>query len=159
MPDTRAAPAGGASSSGGQVFATPRDVPNGLLVEDAFETTKLSFGGYLSRGISIPAVIYGGTGDATFQIYSNKADLRLEGEDGADVFIVRAFAAVFPEFTAYATNRADVVLVARRDGRPAVIDAAALDGPQGGSEPHEEPTDLHPRQLRDAHVAVLVEHH
>lgn len=45
--------------------------------------------------------------------------------------IVRAFAAVFPEFTAYATNRADVVLVARRDGRPAVIDAAALDGMDG----------------------------
>ncbi|WP_238256933.1 beta strand repeat-containing protein, partial [Methylorubrum podarium] len=76
----------------GQVFASLRDTANGLLGEDVFETTPLSFGGHLSRGISIPALIYGGTGDDTFQVYSNKADLRLEGEDGDDTFIVRAFA-------------------------------------------------------------------
>ncbi|GMA79011.1 hypothetical protein GCM10025880_54280 [Methylorubrum aminovorans] len=76
----------------GQVFASLRDTANGLLGEDVFVTTQLSFGGYLSRGISIPAVIYGGTGDDMFQVYSNKADLRLEGEDGDDTFIVRAFA-------------------------------------------------------------------
>ncbi|BAU91131.1 GLUG domain-containing protein [Methylorubrum populi] len=76
----------------GQVFASLRDTANGLLAEDVFDTTQLSFGGYLSRGISIPAVIYGGTGDDMFQVYSNKADLRLEGEDGDDTFIVRAFA-------------------------------------------------------------------
>ncbi|WP_236960757.1 beta strand repeat-containing protein [Methylobacterium durans] len=76
----------------GQVFGSLRDVANGLLAEDAFETTKLDFGGYLSRGISIPTVIYGGVGNDTFQIYSNRADLRLEGEDGDDTFIVRAFA-------------------------------------------------------------------
>ena len=76
----------------GQIFATPRDVANGLLAEDAFDTVQVSFGGYLSKGNSVPVVIYGGTGDDTFQIYSNKADLRLEGEDGDDQFIIRAFA-------------------------------------------------------------------
>ena len=45
--------------------------------------------------------------------------------------ILLAFSSVFPEFTAYATNNADVVLVARKDGKPAVIDAAALDAMPG----------------------------
>ncbi|GAB2581382.1 hypothetical protein GCM10027034_10790 [Ramlibacter solisilvae] len=45
--------------------------------------------------------------------------------------IVRAFATVFPDFAAYTTNHADVVLVARRNGRPPAIDVAALDGMQG----------------------------
>lgn len=45
--------------------------------------------------------------------------------------IVRAFATVFPEFTAYSTNHADIVLVARRDGRPPVVNVAALDGMEG----------------------------
>jgi len=40
--------------------------------------------------------------------------------------IVRAFALVFPEFRAYATNSLDVVLVARNDGRTPRLQAGAL---------------------------------
>jgi spermidine synthase len=45
--------------------------------------------------------------------------------------ILRAFAQVFPEFTAYATNHADVVLVARNDRKPPVLDIAGLDAMPG----------------------------
>src|SRR5262249_10589656 len=48
--------------------------------------------GYLSRGTSAPLVAEGGSGNDVFQVYSNQAALRLEGDDGDDLFIVRAFA-------------------------------------------------------------------
>ena len=48
--------------------------------------------GYLSPGISAPLVALGGTGNDQFTVYSNQAELRLEGEDGNDLFVVRAFA-------------------------------------------------------------------
>lgn len=41
--------------------------------------------------------------------------------------IMRAFATVFPEFRAYLANSADVVLVARADGRPPQLRSGALD--------------------------------
>ena len=47
--------------------------------------------GYLSRGISYATTAYGGTGNDTFTVYSNKADLKLFGEGGNNTFIVRAF--------------------------------------------------------------------
>jgi predicted membrane-bound spermidine synthase len=42
--------------------------------------------------------------------------------------ILKAFTSVFPEFRAYLTNSADIVLVARRDARMPEPDLAALDG-------------------------------
>lgn len=45
--------------------------------------------------------------------------------------ILRAFTLVFPEFSAYATNTGDMVLIARRDGRLPVLSGAALDGMPG----------------------------
>ena len=48
---------------------------------------------FLSAGVSEAAVIYGGEGDDTFKIYSNKAEMRLEGEAGDDEFLIRAFVA------------------------------------------------------------------
>ncbi|MBK8083037.1 MAG: hypothetical protein IPK28_03915 [Devosia sp.] len=80
----------------GQLFATSRDVAtDGVFaiesVADRFETIPVSFG-FLSLGISLPAVLYGGSGEDRFMIYSNHADLRLEGEDDNDEFIIRAFA-------------------------------------------------------------------
>ena len=48
--------------------------------------------GYLSRGATMPVVVQGGDGNDTITVYSNKAELRLEGDDGDDLFIIRAFA-------------------------------------------------------------------
>lgn len=45
--------------------------------------------------------------------------------------ILRAFSSVFPVFQAYATNSADIILVARRDGKPPTLPAGALDGMPG----------------------------
>src|SRR5581483_6526300 len=48
--------------------------------------------GYLSRGNSFAMVANGGAGDDSFQVYSNQADLTLNGDDGNDTFTIRAFA-------------------------------------------------------------------
>ena len=48
--------------------------------------------GWLSPGIHAPLVAQGGTGNDEFTVYSNQAELRLEGDDGNDIFVVRAFA-------------------------------------------------------------------
>lgn len=45
--------------------------------------------------------------------------------------ILRSFSAVFPVYQAYATNSADIILVARKDGKPPALQAAALDGMPG----------------------------
>src|SRR5262249_42813142 len=74
----------------GQVFGSAR-VPADVAVEDQFDTI-LTTRGYLSRGNSFPMVVYGGTGDDIFQVYSNQAELRLDGDAGNDSFILRAFA-------------------------------------------------------------------
>ena len=55
---------------------------------DTIATTR----GYVSRGVSVPLVAQGGSGNDSFIVYSNKAELRLEGDAGDDLFIVRAFA-------------------------------------------------------------------
>ena len=47
--------------------------------------------GWLSRGISFSTTAYGGDNDDRFQVYSNKAPLKLFGEDDNDEFVVRAF--------------------------------------------------------------------
>ena len=45
-----------------------------------------------SRGVSAPLVAMAASGDDTFTVYSNQATLRLEGDDGNDLFVVEAFA-------------------------------------------------------------------
>lgn len=45
--------------------------------------------------------------------------------------IVHSFSAVFPEFKAYQSNAYDVLLVARKDGKPVAIDMAAVDAMVG----------------------------
>ncbi len=47
--------------------------------------------GWLSRGISYATTAYGGAGNTTFTVYSNKAPLKLLGAAGDDTFIIRAF--------------------------------------------------------------------
>src|SRR2546429_9197770 len=73
--------------------ATPPGIPPGvpLTPQDVFGTVATTRG-WLSAGSSQPLVAKGGTGDDTFTVYSNQATLRLEGEDGNDLFVVRAFA-------------------------------------------------------------------
>ena len=74
----------------GQLYGSQRVVPN-LPANDAFNliaTTR----GYLSRGATMPVVVQGGAGNDTIQVYSNKAELRLEGDDGDDLFVIRGFA-------------------------------------------------------------------
>ncbi|NGP18574.1 calcium-binding protein [Devosia aurantiaca] len=76
----------------GQVFSSKRDTFDVILSqEDQFKTIETTLG-HMSYGITLPAVMFGGIGDDIFTIYSNHADLRLEGEDGNDTFIIRAFA-------------------------------------------------------------------
>jgi Ca2+-binding RTX toxin-like protein len=49
--------------------------------------------GWLSRGLSYATTAFGGEGKDTFNVYSNKAVLRMEGEAGNDTFVIRAFVA------------------------------------------------------------------
>ena len=86
----------------GQVFGSdPSDPANlsggvytnsGVALGDEIEGTAITRG-FLSNGISAPMVIYGGEDGDTFTVFSNKGFLRMEGEDGNDNFIVRAFVA------------------------------------------------------------------
>ncbi len=73
----------------GQIFGTSRTDPN-VAPGDEIDTVLTTLG-LLSRGISQATVLYGGVGNDTFRVYSNHAELRMEGEDGNDVFLMRAF--------------------------------------------------------------------
>ena len=77
----------------GQIFGEKRDTTAGLLLaQDVFPDLVPTTRGWLSPGISAPLVAEGGTGKYEFRVYSNQAELRLEGDDNNDLFIVRAFA-------------------------------------------------------------------
>ena len=76
----------------GQLYRSEREYGNVADASDFAAGTVQTTRGYLSRGISSPLTAYGGTGNDSFSVYSNKAELRLEGNDGNDEFIVRAFA-------------------------------------------------------------------
>jgi hypothetical protein len=72
----------------GQAYAHPRIAPD-VAPEDAFPTVYTQLG-WLSRGVSFPTTVFGGTGNDDFLVYSNKAALRLEGNEGDDLFAIRA---------------------------------------------------------------------
>jgi Ca2+-binding RTX toxin-like protein len=84
----------------GQMYGAPRVAPAidpagtanppNLAPEDSFSTIRVTRGD-LSRGASFSLVAMGDKGDDIFTVYSNKAELRLEGNDDNDTFIVRAF--------------------------------------------------------------------
>jgi hypothetical protein len=77
----------------GQIFGLKRDQAEGLLLaSDVFPSLVPTTRGWLSPGISAPMVVHGGSGDDQFTVYSNQAELRLEGDDDNDSFEVRAFA-------------------------------------------------------------------
>jgi Ca2+-binding RTX toxin-like protein len=80
----------------GQIFGEQR-IFDYVAEGDQFDTIRTTRG-YLSNGISFPTVVYGGTGDDTFTVYANRAELRLEGQDGDDLFVIRAFALADEDF-------------------------------------------------------------
>ncbi|MDH3308749.1 MAG: hypothetical protein OEO77_14700, partial [Acidimicrobiia bacterium] len=88
----------------GQIFGTHRTTFTGFLVApfsaaggnvapaDTFPGLVATTRGWLSPGIGAPMVVLGGTGNDEFTVYSNQAELRLEGGDDNDIFTIRAFA-------------------------------------------------------------------
>ena len=77
----------------GQIFGSKRDVlEGGLAPQDVFPVLIATTRGWLSPGIHAPLVAQGGTGNDEFTVFSNQAELRLEGDDDNDIFVVRAFA-------------------------------------------------------------------
>ncbi|MCH9022880.1 MAG: hypothetical protein IID32_08945, partial [Planctomycetes bacterium] len=81
----------------GQLFGTDRDANAGVAPGDEIQTIETTSGGFLSNGISYPTTIYGDEGEDVFSVYHNLAVLRLEGGDGNDEFVIRAFALANPE--------------------------------------------------------------
>ena len=79
------------SAAGISVPGEPTD-GGALLPQDTFPDLIATTRGWLSPGISAPMVVHGGTGEDRFTVYSNQAELRLEGDDNNDLFVIRAFA-------------------------------------------------------------------
>ena len=110
----------------GQVYGTERSAPAVRPADDFAALTTETTRGFLSRGISQPMTVYGGTGDDRFSVYSNQATLRLEGNDGNDEFVVRAFAlAGSPQGTTEVDGGAGDDLVQYNVNAPAKIDGGA----------------------------------
>ena len=85
----------------GQIFGTKRsgnpadgtlDAGGLVAAHDVFPTLIATTRGWLSPGINAPLVAQGGTGEDQFVVYANQAELRLEGDDDNDLFVIRAFA-------------------------------------------------------------------
>jgi len=70
----------------GQIYGSPRiSMPDAthaasVAAGDEFFTVATT-AGFLSRGASFGITAYGGSGNDKFTVYSNKAELRLEGND------------------------------------------------------------------------------
>ena len=78
----------------GQLYSAPRTpVDANVSVDDAFATIQTTRG-FLSNGNSRPMTVNGGTGNDRFVVFHNKAELALNGDDGDDMFEIRAFALV-----------------------------------------------------------------
>jgi Ca2+-binding RTX toxin-like protein len=71
----------------GQIFG-PTFVDHGIPQAELIEVTR----GWLSHGISHALTLFGGSGDDVFSVYHNRAVLDLNGADGDDTFVIRAFA-------------------------------------------------------------------
>ena len=87
-----AAPATTASRSARSSARSATSPRAALAPQDVFPVLIATTRGWLSPGIHAPLVAQGGTGNDEFTVYSNQAELRLEGDDGNDIFVVRAFA-------------------------------------------------------------------
>src|SRR5213078_1733765 len=79
----------------GQIFGNKRDsepTEGALLPFETFPVLIPTTRGWLSPGTDAPLNATGGTGNDQFTVYSNQAELRLDGDDDNDIFVVRAFA-------------------------------------------------------------------
>ena len=116
----------------GQIYGLKRDgsdyvggspntsgVTNGgsLTADDVFGTVATTRG-WLSAGNTQSMVAQGGLGDDLFVVYSNQAALRLEGDDGNDQFIVRAFALAATTGDCADVNNSDCQIVWRDVDQP-----------------------------------------
>src|SRR5262249_53850650 len=88
-------PTGAVGSTFGGSLVTPYDrfpvLPTSLTPQSVYGTVATPRG-WLSAGATSPMLAQGGSGDDSFTVYSNQAVVRLEGDDGNDLFVVRAFA-------------------------------------------------------------------
>jgi hypothetical protein len=83
----------------GQIFRSPRDASAGIdnndIVDDFnldIPKTILTTRGYLTNGVSEDLTVNGGIGNDEFVVYHNEATLALNGNDGDDLFLIKAFA-------------------------------------------------------------------
>ncbi|WP_294608493.1 hypothetical protein [uncultured Roseovarius sp.] len=111
----------------GQIFGENRNEADGnLLAQDVFPDLRPTTRGWLSRGSSAPMLAQGGSGNDEFRVYSNQSELRLEGDDNNDLFIVRAFA--IAATTDYDWNEDDTIDVADLDAGVALLEDIAANG-------------------------------
>ncbi|HET6573208.1 MAG TPA: hypothetical protein VFG68_06375, partial [Fimbriiglobus sp.] len=75
----------------GQLYKSQREPASGVPDMDIFATIKTTRG-FLSNGISEPMTIFGGGDNDEFVVYHNLKPLVLNGDDGDDSFLIRAFA-------------------------------------------------------------------
>ena len=73
---------------------TRQQAPDGgaFLPADTFPSLIPTTRGWLSPGTHAPLLATGGTGNDRFTVYSNQAEIQLNGDDDNDLFVVRAFA-------------------------------------------------------------------
>lgn len=81
---------GGSSFQVGQIFGNPRTPPH-VPAGNEVRTRNVEARGPMSLGVSHPATLRGGNGNDLFTVFSNVADLKLEGVSGDNVFVLRAF--------------------------------------------------------------------
>jgi Ca2+-binding RTX toxin-like protein len=75
----------------GQLFQTSNLDPLYPFEYDSLQLTETTQG-FISNGVSEPATLEGGSGDDTFTVYRNLANLTLIGGESNNSFTVRAFA-------------------------------------------------------------------
>ncbi|MBT6721705.1 MAG: hypothetical protein HOB20_00600, partial [Planctomycetaceae bacterium] len=82
----------------GQIFQSARDGsnPDNNLATDEWVATTQVTRGFLTNGVSHSTTIYGGTGEDSFNVYRNLAELFLFGQEDDDNFLIRAFVKVNP---------------------------------------------------------------
>jgi len=75
----------------GQIFRSQRDSAAGVAAEDVVATIETTRG-FLSNGVSFDLTVNAGVGNDEFTVYHNLASLILNGNDGDDTFLIKAFA-------------------------------------------------------------------
>ncbi len=72
----------------GGVYGSPQTATSAVAAGDQISTVSTPYG-YLSRGVSFPTTVNAGSGNDTFLVYDNQAQLTLTGGGGDDSFTVQ----------------------------------------------------------------------